>query len=595
MSRLVLKAKTNLPAGYLQGNGGHWDDKNVWHTTPAKEKKPRSPAKSKKPTEAPHDQAHVEKQVHNTIRRLSGYSSAKRVRIADVHKEHPEHKLEHVHEAINSLQRKEKVVAMRIDDPSDIKPEDHKAAMHIAGNPRHIVYNDEANANKSLFVLKAVGGSPGKKWTPPKALTSKEDTSPSIGQAATQAAQQVVSEEGANSHEKGGHVFGEHKVFISGVHKKMQAQGYKGSLHDFKQDLVEAHRKGHVEMTRADLPAQMPKKHVDDSETHRGESRLHMIVAKSIASHKLAAGIAKTSHKQSYAAYQNDQNPTHLKQAVNHAHAEALAHYHADKPEKTHAAVRTAAKYVKELSSIGGKAAEGVKEQHEQVKAAVKSHLPKKKASVLGHTSSGKPVSGSGSMEHATKHGYTAEDHVEAGKMHEAVAYKTENSAKRRKHMDASDRHFSAAENAPKAEKKPAAKPSEPAPTPAPAKKEEPATPKDHNDPEHHAKFEHHFNEGYEHHKNKAGRSLVELRHLRTHMSEKMPDVGHEQFNQHIKKLRNNGKYALEAFEGRHGSLKPEDKDAGFHEGGRNYIYAYKRHEEKSVRLVFDLNKSKRK
>lgn len=62
--------------------------------------------------------------------------------------------------------------------------------------------------------------------------------------------------------------FGEHKVFIHHVHHEMKRHGlYSGDLHEFKDHVVHAHRKGHLVAARADLVAAMDPKKVSASET----------------------------------------------------------------------------------------------------------------------------------------------------------------------------------------------------------------------------------------------------------------------------------------------------------------------------------------
>lgn len=178
-----------------------------------------------------------------------------------------------------------------------------------------------------------------KAWKPSASFQAKYlDTPSNVGTVATHAAKKVAAAEGENSHEKGGHVFG-NKVFINGVHKQMQKQGYKGSLKDFKSELVDAHQKGHVEMARADLAGHLPAKHVKDSETHRGEGRYHFVVAKSLRgdvvgdyemdpsavlakgySHKMVAKLATA------AAKYHEEAGSHLRAANTHLTAATAYH-----------------------------------------------------------------------------------------------------------------------------------------------------------------------------------------------------------------------------------------------------------------------------
>jgi hypothetical protein len=63
-----------------------------------------------------------------------------RVRLSDLRHALSDVSRGDVDRTLLDLQRQEKLVLYRIDDPTDIRPEDERAALMVAGNPRHIVY-----------------------------------------------------------------------------------------------------------------------------------------------------------------------------------------------------------------------------------------------------------------------------------------------------------------------------------------------------------------------------------------------------------------------------------------------------------------------
>ena len=71
-----------------------------------------------------------------------------RIRIADLKRELPDIPSEEINKALLDLQRQDRLVLMRIDDPTDIRPADKQAAITIAGNPRHIIYVTESEARR---------------------------------------------------------------------------------------------------------------------------------------------------------------------------------------------------------------------------------------------------------------------------------------------------------------------------------------------------------------------------------------------------------------------------------------------------------------
>jgi hypothetical protein len=69
-----------------------------------------------------------------------GGGPKRRVRIAQIRRALPEVPREELDRVLNELERDKRLVLYRIDDPTDIGPEDREAVLMVAGNPRHIVY-----------------------------------------------------------------------------------------------------------------------------------------------------------------------------------------------------------------------------------------------------------------------------------------------------------------------------------------------------------------------------------------------------------------------------------------------------------------------
>lgn len=385
-----------------------------------------------------------------------------------------------------------------------------------------------------------------------------------MGHAATAAAKQVVRDEGPSSHEKGGHVFGDNKVFVIGVHKQLKKHGYKGSLDKLKGELADAHQKGTVEMTRADLSGSLPAKHVEASETPRNEARYHFVVAKSMAlarikppisSHKLQAKIAGNAKKEQFSQYRvtapdknapykpgppDDANQhtradiaasSHLKAAINHAHTEALAHHHAGDPVKARRAMKDAhmmighLKNFREGSQIDWDAGKKFKKQHKDVKAVV-----------------GRKIINATSSEKKPK------------QIEKSVLQKS----------DAHDCPHCGHSFTPSDKTKSSAKDSG-------------------------GDFEHHFDASFKKRQG-SGLNLVGLHHLRSDVKEKMPHLTHEQFNDHLYEMRKKKKYTLAPFEGRHDKMSDDHKNSAIKEGDREFHYAIKRDIEKA--FTFNLAKS---
>jgi hypothetical protein len=80
-------------------------------------------------------------------------------------------------------------------------------------------------------------------------------------------------------------LFGSNKVFIDHAHAMARTQGYKGSLDDFKGELLVAQRAGHISLARADLVEAMHPLSVERSAIYRlksgdGQAAHHFIVLK---------------------------------------------------------------------------------------------------------------------------------------------------------------------------------------------------------------------------------------------------------------------------------------------------------------------------
>ena len=72
---------------------------------------------------------------------LTGNKGNERVRLADLRQGNaPDLTTNEFNAAIQSLQEDGKATLMQLDDPTDITPEDRRAALYIVGQPRHIVY-----------------------------------------------------------------------------------------------------------------------------------------------------------------------------------------------------------------------------------------------------------------------------------------------------------------------------------------------------------------------------------------------------------------------------------------------------------------------
>jgi diguanylate cyclase (GGDEF)-like protein len=95
-------------------------------------------------------------QIQTAYSNLTGNKSNERVRLAELRKATSDLTTNEFNAAIQSLQENEQATLMQLDDPADITPEDRRAALYIAGQPRHIVYMDVklAQDNKAQYSTK---------------------------------------------------------------------------------------------------------------------------------------------------------------------------------------------------------------------------------------------------------------------------------------------------------------------------------------------------------------------------------------------------------------------------------------------------------
>jgi len=79
--------------------------------------------------------------VADACMKLSHGQANTRVRLADLRQRISDVPRQHLDQTLLSMSREGKLALYRLDDPREIGPEDHQAALHTAsGEPRHIVY-----------------------------------------------------------------------------------------------------------------------------------------------------------------------------------------------------------------------------------------------------------------------------------------------------------------------------------------------------------------------------------------------------------------------------------------------------------------------
>jgi len=74
---------------------------------------------------------------------LAGGVSRRRVRLRELRAKLPDVSREQLDRELLGLQRAEKLVLYRIDDPTDVAVEDERAALQVAGVPHHVVYLEQ--------------------------------------------------------------------------------------------------------------------------------------------------------------------------------------------------------------------------------------------------------------------------------------------------------------------------------------------------------------------------------------------------------------------------------------------------------------------
>jgi hypothetical protein len=87
--------------------------------------------------------ADVAARVVDTSLAIGAGRGKQRVRLAELRTRLADVDRTAVDEALVELERKKRLVLYRIDDPMDIGPEDEKAALFVAGFPRHILYLEQ--------------------------------------------------------------------------------------------------------------------------------------------------------------------------------------------------------------------------------------------------------------------------------------------------------------------------------------------------------------------------------------------------------------------------------------------------------------------
>ena len=81
----------------------------------------------------------TEQELRAVCLSLGGGQTGKRIRLADLRAQLSASR-ESLDELLQSLQKAGRLVLFKMDNPAEITPDDEKAALHIAGYPRHLVY-----------------------------------------------------------------------------------------------------------------------------------------------------------------------------------------------------------------------------------------------------------------------------------------------------------------------------------------------------------------------------------------------------------------------------------------------------------------------
>ena len=84
--------------------------------------------------------AKVQRRVCDAVLGLGGGRSKQRVRLAELRVRLPEVSRPELDAVLLLLQSERQLVLYRLDNPAELRPADHEAALLVGGNPRHLVY-----------------------------------------------------------------------------------------------------------------------------------------------------------------------------------------------------------------------------------------------------------------------------------------------------------------------------------------------------------------------------------------------------------------------------------------------------------------------
>jgi hypothetical protein len=84
--------------------------------------------------------AKVQRRVCDAVLGLGGGRSKQRVRLAELRLRLPEVSRPELDAVLLLLQSERQLVLYRLDNPAELRPADHEAALLVGGNPRHLVY-----------------------------------------------------------------------------------------------------------------------------------------------------------------------------------------------------------------------------------------------------------------------------------------------------------------------------------------------------------------------------------------------------------------------------------------------------------------------
>lgn len=82
----------------------------------------------------------VRGRIVDTVLVLGGGRSKQRVRLAALRSQLPELPRAELDSLLREMQRDQKLVLYRLDNPAELRPADEAAVLIIGGNPRHLVY-----------------------------------------------------------------------------------------------------------------------------------------------------------------------------------------------------------------------------------------------------------------------------------------------------------------------------------------------------------------------------------------------------------------------------------------------------------------------